>query len=108
MRAAIGGHARRPRSAAFSLDQKLTNLDSYLPAGRSLCEIRLLSVDKKFRTGQVFQGLLTLVWQHFVEKGYDMGIISGRHGNRSFIITWVLFRSGRWWARRERNFSPCI
>jgi len=61
----------------FSLDQKLENLDSYLPPGRTLCEIRLLSVDKKYRTGQVFQGLMALVWQHFVEKGYDMGVISG-------------------------------
>src|SRR5690242_21214030 len=53
----------------FSLDQKVANLDSFLPPGRSLCEIRLLSVDKKFRTGQVFQGLMTQVWQQFVENG---------------------------------------
>ena len=69
----LAARGQRP----FSLDQKLANLDSYLPAGRSLCEVRLLSVDKKFRTGQVFQGLMTLMWQHFVEKGYDMGVISG-------------------------------
>src|SRR5580698_3778668 len=61
----------------FSLDQKLPNLDSYLPAGRALCEIRLLSVDKKFRTGQVFQGQMALVWQFFVDNNYDMGVISG-------------------------------
>jgi aspartate aminotransferase-like enzyme len=69
----LAARSKRP----FSLDQKLSNLDSYLPPGRSLCEIRLLSVDKKFRTGQVFQGLMSLMWQHFVEKGYDMGVISG-------------------------------
>ena len=64
----------------FSLDQKLSNLDSYLPAGRSVCEIRLLAVDKKFRGtrgGQVLQGILALLWQHGVEKGYDLAIISG-------------------------------
>ena len=61
----------------FSLDQKLENLDSYLPAGRSLCELRLLSVDKKYRTGQVFQGLMALVWQYFVENGHDLALISG-------------------------------
>lgn len=65
--------AKRP----FSLDLKLPNLDSYLPPGRSLCEIRLLSVDKKFRTGQVFQGLMALVWQFFIENGHDMALISG-------------------------------
>ena len=65
--------AKRP----FSLDQKLENLDSYLPPGRALCEIRLLAVDKKFRTGQVFQGLMALVWQSFIENGHDLAVISG-------------------------------
>src|SRR6266850_1366627 len=61
----------------FSLDQKLENLDSYLPAGRKVCEIRLLAVDKKFRGAQVLQGILALLWQHGIEKGYDLAIISG-------------------------------
>jgi aspartate aminotransferase-like enzyme len=61
----------------FSLDQKLPNLDSYLPKGRALCEIRLLSVDKKFRSGQVFQGLMAMVWQFFIENGYELAVISG-------------------------------
>ncbi len=61
----------------FSLDQKLPNLDSYLPPGRSICEIRLLAIEKKFRGAQVLQGILALLWQHGVEKGYDLAIISG-------------------------------
>ena len=61
----------------FSLDQKLENLDSYLPAGRRICEVRLLAVDKKFRGAQVLQGILALLWQHGIEKGYDLAIISG-------------------------------
>lgn len=61
----------------FSLDQKLEKLDSYLPAGRNVCEIRLLAIDKKFRGAQVLQGILALLWQHGVEKGYDLAIISG-------------------------------
>lgn len=64
----------------FSLDQKLENLDSYLPSGRTVCEIRLLAIEKKFRGargGQVLQGILALLWQHGVEKGYDLAIISG-------------------------------
>ena len=40
-------------SRPFSLDQKLENLDSYLPAGRTICEIRLLAVEKKYRGAQV-------------------------------------------------------
>src|SRR5882724_1017055 len=61
----------------FSLDQKLDNLDSYLPTGRKICEIRLLAVERKFRGAQVLQGILALLWQHGVEKGYDLAIISG-------------------------------
>jgi len=64
-------------SRPFSLDQKLEALDSYLPAGRKICEIRLLAVEKKFRGAQVLQGILALLWQHGVEKGYDLAIISG-------------------------------
>lgn len=64
---------RRP----FSLDHKLADLDSYLPAGRNICEIRLLAVERKFRGAQVLQGMLALVWQHGVENGYDLAIISG-------------------------------
>ena len=61
----------------FSLDQKLDELDSYLPTGRRTCEIRLLAIEKKFRGAQVLQGILALLWQHGIEKGYDLAIISG-------------------------------
>jgi len=64
----------------FSLDQKLPNLDEQLPQGRTVCEIRLLAIDRQFRGsrgGQVLSGLLALLWQHGVEKGYDLAIISG-------------------------------
>src|SRR5271157_4027918 len=69
----IAARGRRP----FSLDQKLPNLDSYLPPGRRACEIRLLSVEKEFRNGQVFRGLTALMWQFGTEHGYDLGVISG-------------------------------
>src|SRR3989442_6735927 len=61
----------------FSLDQKLENVDSHLPAGRKVCEIRLLAVERKFRGAQVLEGILALLWQHGIERGYDLAIISG-------------------------------
>lgn len=64
----------------FSLDQKLPELDTHLPKGRTICEIRLLAIDRQYRGsrgGQVLSGLLALLWQHGVEKGYDLAIISG-------------------------------
>jgi aspartate aminotransferase-like enzyme len=69
----IAARGRRP----FSLDQKLPNLDSFLPPGRRTCEIRLLSVEKEFRNGQVFRGLTALMWQYGLEHGYDLAVISG-------------------------------
>jgi predicted N-acetyltransferase YhbS len=61
----------------FSLDEKLGNIDPYLPSGRSLCEIRLLSVVPSHRNGAVFQGLLKLLLKHGIERGYSLAVISG-------------------------------
>jgi aspartate aminotransferase-like enzyme/predicted N-acetyltransferase YhbS len=64
---------RRP----FSLDQKLENLDAYLPEGRSLCEIRLLAVEEKFRYSRISQGLIATLVQHAIDCGHDLAVISG-------------------------------
>lgn len=69
----VCGRSQRP----FSLDQKVPNLDAHLPAGRKVLEVRLLSVEKDYRTGQVFCGLVRLLAQHFRERGCDLAIISG-------------------------------
>src|SRR5262249_16186357 len=45
--------SRRP----FSLDQKLPDLDRWLPPGASTCEIRLLAVEPVHRRGAVTVGL---------------------------------------------------
>jgi aspartate aminotransferase-like enzyme len=69
----LAARGQRP----FSLDQKLPNLDSFLPAGRRPCEVRLLAVEKEFRNSQVFRGIISLMWQFGTERGYNMAIISG-------------------------------
>ena len=72
----LAARGQRP----FSLDQKVPGLDAHLPPGRTVCEIRLLAIEKKFRGargGQVLSGLLALLWQLGVERGYDLAIISG-------------------------------
>jgi aspartate aminotransferase-like enzyme/predicted N-acetyltransferase YhbS len=65
--------ANRP----FSLDAKLENLDAYLPAGRSLCEVRLLAVARERRKGTVFRGLMRLLVEEGLRQGYDLAVISG-------------------------------
>jgi hypothetical protein len=61
----------------FSLDEKLGNIDRYLPPGLNVCEIRLLAVMPDHRNGSVFQGLLRLLLDHGTAKGYSLAVISG-------------------------------
>lgn len=61
----------------FSLDEKLGNVDPYLPAGRSVCELRLLAVRRDYRRGNVFRGLIDLLVTHGRARGFDLAIISG-------------------------------
>jgi aspartate aminotransferase-like enzyme len=69
----VAGRAHRP----FSLDAKLPELDKHLPAGRKPVEVRLLSVEKKYRNGVVFSRLVGLIAHHFRQQGCDLAIISG-------------------------------
>jgi hypothetical protein len=61
----------------FSLDHKVPDLDSWLPAARRLCEIRLLAVEPEHRTGVVFRGLGATLARHCLAAGYDVAVISG-------------------------------
>jgi aspartate aminotransferase-like enzyme len=61
----------------FSLDEKLGNIDPYLPPGRRICEIRLLSVVATHRNGTVFQGMLKLLLEHGRNRKYNLAVISG-------------------------------
>jgi aspartate aminotransferase-like enzyme len=65
--------AERP----FSLDEKLGNVDPYLPPGRRVCELRLLAVRRAFRKGLVFKGLVDLLLDYGRARGYDLAVISG-------------------------------
>lgn len=61
----------------FSLDYKLDNLDSYLPEGKSVCEIRLLSVKKEYRHTGIFSGLMNVTMNFCDQNNFDMAVISG-------------------------------
>ncbi len=64
---------RRP----FSLDNKLVNIESYLPNFQSICEIRLLSVVSQNRHSAVLSGIFKKLFEFVLHKGYDLGVISG-------------------------------
>jgi aspartate aminotransferase-like enzyme len=61
----------------FSLDEKLGNIDRFLPPGRKICEVRLLSVLPSHRNGMVFQGLLKLLLEYGRSQRYNLAVISG-------------------------------
>ena len=71
--AMLAVRSKRP----FSLDEKLPELDSHLPPGRSAVEFRLLSVEREYRNGQVFRTLMEEAATLCRLRGYDLGLISG-------------------------------
>ncbi len=64
--------AKRP----FSLDEKLGNIDCYLPAHNSVCEVRLLVVKPGFRYGWILAGLLARLSDYVASHGHDLIVIS--------------------------------
>ena len=61
----------------FSLDNKIENLDVYLPPGCSVCEIRLLAVESGRRNGPVLFGLSAYLAEYCLNRGYNLAVISG-------------------------------
>ena len=62
----------------FSLDQKISNLDSYIPARyKRLCEVRLLSIKPQFRKGKVLAGLIKAICRYVLKNGVECLLISG-------------------------------
>lgn len=69
----ISVRAKRP----FSLDEKINNLDDFLPLGAVPCEVRLLSVKEEFRKSYVFYKLVDLLVSYCLGQNYNMAVISG-------------------------------
>jgi predicted N-acetyltransferase YhbS len=61
----------------LSLDQKLDNLESYLPEFKSILEYRLLAVKKEYRNSRIFTGIMAKAFDMAMEGGYDIAVISG-------------------------------
>jgi predicted N-acetyltransferase YhbS len=61
----------------FSLDQKIENLDRFLPPFDKVVEVRLLAVQKSMRGGKVLFELVRAMIEWNQAKGVDIAIISG-------------------------------
>jgi len=64
-------------SRPFSIDQKLPDVDAHLPSHQAKCELRLLVVEKSYRSSGVFLGLMEVVHKCVTEQGFDLALISG-------------------------------
>ncbi|MGB9082772.1 MAG: GNAT family N-acetyltransferase [Desulfuromonadaceae bacterium] len=72
----VGMMAMRSRRP-FSLDDKVAELDSYLPQGAAVCEFRLLAVEPDYRKPGVFARLLRFAVGEGVKRGHNLAVISG-------------------------------
>lgn len=61
----------------FSLDSKLQELDTYLPAHNKLAEIRLFCVEPEERRSGVGKKLMMALCRELLPQGVDAAIISG-------------------------------
>lgn len=75
-RQVVGMMALRSRRP-FSLDEKVAELDSYLPRGATVCEFRLLAVAPAYRKPGVFARLLTFAAGEGIARGHDLAVASG-------------------------------
>ncbi|MEZ4722978.1 MAG: GNAT family N-acetyltransferase [Flavobacteriales bacterium] len=60
----------------FSLDKKLNDLDSYLPAHKSMVEIRLFSVKPEYRRKGVAVKMLVKLIEELMSQQVDLAVIS--------------------------------
>lgn len=74
----------------FSLDEKLVNLDAYLPQANSICEIRLLAVENSHRSGRILQGLLELLMEYYETHGHDpRSYFGGGRADQTLQTYWI-------------------
>lgn len=90
----------------FSLDQKLANLDSYLPPGRRIVEVRLLAIKSGFRHGPILPGLLKLLARRCIPQGFDLAIISGTKRQQKLYRHLGFVPFGRQVGSGEAVFQP--
>jgi len=90
----------------FSLDQKLEELDSYLPEYNSACEFRLLSIEKDFRNLRIIQGLLVVLAKFADEKGYDIALISANVKRISFYKQFGFKPFGSEVGTKDAKYQP--
>jgi len=90
----------------FSLDQKLEDLDSYLPEHKSACEFRLLSIEQDFRNLRIIQGLLVVLARFADKREYDIALISANVKRLRFYKQFGFKPFGPEVGTQEARYQP--
>jgi len=98
----VAVRAQRP----FSLDAKLNDLDSYLPPNRTVCEVRLLSIEKSNRNGTVILGLLRTLVDYGEKNNYNLAVISGTVRQMKFYSNMGCIPFGPLVGSKDAQYQP--
>lgn len=90
----------------FSLDQKLDNLDKYLPSYSKVVEVRLFAVTKTSRNGVIAYRLLKHCINLLLEQGFDLALISGTVQKLKFFRKIGLVPFGPTVGKNNVMFQP--
>ncbi len=90
----------------FSLDNKLKDLDDHLPGSRSLCELRLLAIRKKYRKKKVIKGLFKYLARYCENNYYDLAVISASIKELSLYKRLGFTKFGPLVGKNGASFQP--
>ncbi len=90
----------------FSLDAKVADLDSFLPAHDTIAEVRLLSVQKEYRHGRLAYRLIKHLSHELLQKGIYTAVISGTTRQLSFYNKIGFIPFGNLVGTREAAYQP--
>src|ERR1043166_5135566 len=91
----------------LSLDHKLEQLDSFLPRGRTICEIRRLPSRRSFAPCKSCKASPRCSGSTASRKATIWRSFRARLGNSNSISTWASFRSARWLGMGRLNSNQC-
>ncbi len=90
----------------FSLDEKLPDLDAYLPVGGRVGEVRLLAVEPEWRKTGVLVGLARMLEPECFARDLDMLIVSATTRERRFYQHLGFEPFGPLVGREGARFQP--
>lgn len=90
----------------FSLDEKLPDLDTFLPAGGRIGEVRLLAIEREWRNSGVMAGLARMLERECFARRLDMVIVSATTRQRRFYQHLGFEPFGPLVGREGARFQP--